>query len=99
MGLPAGATGRDRPRVLAVKGIGLNSFQKFAPAQDRRRPLRRPPNNLTIDGYAFFDVSEGPVVVFVPKLAEARWFIVQIGDAFDDVVLNVGGSREPVPRT
>ena len=38
-------------------------------------------------------------MVFVHKLAERRWYIVQRGDAFDDVFLDVGGSREPSPGT
>jgi hypothetical protein len=54
------------------------------------------PNNLTIDAHAIIDVQEGPVVVFVPKLAEPRRLIVPLGDAFD-VILNVGGSRSPAP--
>ena len=84
------------PKVLAVKGIGLNSFQKFDRLKTAEDRFVVTPNNLMIDSYTFFDVKDGPVVVFVQKLAERRWFIVQIGDAFDDVILNVGGSREPV---
>ena len=57
------------------------------------------PNNLTIDAYAIVDARDGLVVVFVHKLAERRWYIVQRGDAFDDVILDVGGSREPSPGT
>ena len=53
------------------------------------------PNNLTIDAYAIADVSRGPVVVYVPTFRQPRWFIVQLGDAFDDVILNMGGTRSP----
>ena len=52
------------------------------------------PNNLTIDAYTIVDVKDGLVVVFVHKLAERRWYIVQRGDAFDDVIVDVGGSRD-----
>ncbi len=55
------------------------------------------PNNLTIDAYAIFDTSREPVVVHVPKLDEPRWYIVQIGNAFDDVICNLGGTRPAVP--
>jgi hypothetical protein len=55
------------------------------------------PNNLTIDAYAILDLADGPVVVYVPTLDSDRWYIVQIADAFDDVILNVGGSRPHVP--
>jgi hypothetical protein len=55
------------------------------------------PNNLTIDAYAIVDVSRGPVVVYVPKFRAPRWFIVQLGDAFDDVIRNIGGTRSPMP--
>lgn len=45
------------------------------------------PNNVTIDAYGDFDVSAEPLVIFVPALAESRWYIVQIGDTFDEVTL------------
>jgi hypothetical protein len=85
------------PRALAVKGLGYNSFQRFERLKTAEDRFVVTPNNLTIDAYAIIDVKDGPLVVFVPKLAEPRWFIVQLGDAFDDVILNVGGSRQPVP--
>ena len=34
-----------------------------------------------------------PAVIFVPKLIEERWYIVQIGDHFDEIILNVGGTK------
>ena len=80
-----------------AKGIGRNSFRKFDRLKTAEDRFVVTPNNLTIDGYALLDLADGPVVMHVPKLADDRWFIVQIGDAFDDVVLNVGGSRPHVP--
>ena len=87
------------PAALAVKGIGHNSFRKFDDLKTADDKFVVTPNNLTIDGYAILDVADGPVVIHVPTLADDRWFIVQIGDAFDDVVLNVGGSRPHVPAS
>ena len=85
------------PRTLEAKGAGRNSFRKFDRLKSAEDRFVVTPNNLTIDGYALLDLADGPVVIDVPKLADERWFIVQIGDAFDDVVLNVGGSRPHVP--
>jgi hypothetical protein len=85
------------PRTLEAKVIGHNSFRKFDNLKTADDRFVVTPNNLTIDGYAILDLAAGPVVIHVPKLADDRWYIVQIGDAFDDVVLNVGGSRPRVP--
>ncbi|MGY4652550.1 DUF1254 domain-containing protein [Mycobacterium sp. URHB0021] len=85
------------PRTLAIKGVGHNSFQKFNRLKTADDRFVVTPNNLTIDGYAVLDLADGPVVIHVPELSDDRWFIVQIGDAFDDVVLNIGGSRPHVP--
>ncbi len=85
------------PSALEVKGIGHNSFRKFDRLKTAEDRFVVTPNNLTIDAYGILDVADGPVVLHVPKLGSGRWFIVQIGDAFDDVVLNIGGSRPPVP--
>ena len=84
------------PRTLEVKGIGHNSFRKFYNLKTAHDRFVVTPNNLTIDGYAILDLADGPVVIHVPNLDDDRWFIVQIGDAFDDVVL-IGGSRPHVP--
>jgi hypothetical protein len=85
------------PRTLEVKGIGHNSFRKFDRLKTADDRFVVTPNNLTVDAYAILDVANGPVVVHVPKLGTDGWFIVQITDAFDDVILNIGGSRPPIP--
>ncbi len=36
-------------------------------------------------------------MVFVPALTEPRWYLVQIGDSFDEVVHNIGGIKGPQP--
>ena len=91
-GLPASSSGGGVPAALKVKGIARNSFVKFDRLKTADDRFVVTPNNLTIDAYAIVDLGEGPLVLYVPKLGEERWFIVQIGDAFDDVAFNVGGS-------
>jgi len=83
--------------TLAAKGAGRNSLRKFDGLKTADDRFVVTPNNLTIDAYALLDLADGPVVLHVPSLVDDRWFIAQIGDAFDDVVLNVGGSRPHVP--
>jgi hypothetical protein len=96
-GYPLGHRVEAFPRALQVKGLALNSFQKFDRLKTADDRFVVTPNNLTIDAYAIYDVSRGPVVVHVPRLAEPRWYIVQFGDAFDDVIFNLGGNRPAVP--
>jgi hypothetical protein len=55
------------------------------------------PNNVTIDAYAGLDLTNEPVVIFVPNLTEPRWYLVQIGDTFDEVIRNIGGIKGPQP--
>jgi hypothetical protein len=73
---------RGFPQVLEAKGIGHNSFQKFDRLKSAVDRFVVTPNNFTIDGYAIVDLADGPVVIHVPKLADDRSFIVQVGDAF-----------------
>jgi hypothetical protein len=82
---------------LEAKGIGHNSFRKFDRLKTAEDRFVVTPNNLTIDAYAILDLAAGPVVIHVPTLDSHRWSIVQIADSFDDVILNVGGSRPHVP--
>ena len=42
-------------------------------------------------------ISRGAVVISVPALREPRWYIVQIGDMFDEIVYNIGGSKGAEP--
>ena len=55
------------------------------------------PNNVSIDSYSTADLSMEPVVLSVPAQKEERWTIAQISDFFDEVVLNVGGSKGSQP--
>ncbi len=85
------------PPTLKVQGIGPNSFQKFDRLKTAADRFVVTPNNLTIDAYAILDVSDGPVVLYVPAFSAPRYFIVQIGDVFDDVIHKVAGARPAVP--
>ena len=55
------------------------------------------PNNVSIDAYAAADLTKEPLVVRVPTLTENRWYIVQIGNYYDQIVYNIGGSKGPEP--
>lgn len=96
-GYPLAEYGRTGPEALKVGGILLNTFRKFPGLKTAKDRFVVTPNNVTIDGYAMFDVAAEPVVIFVPKLAEERWYIVQVGDHFDEIIHNVGGTKGPQP--
>ena len=49
------------------------------------------PNNVTIGAYATFEVTDEPVVIYVPALSEPRWYILQLGDFFDEIFHNIRG--------
>ena len=97
MGYPLAHRVEAFPAALQVKGIGLNSFRKFDQLKTADDRFVVTPSNLTIDAYAIWDLSRGPVVVNVPTFSKPRWFIVQLADAFDDVIHNIGGTRPAVP--
>ena len=72
-------------------------FRKYPELKTAKDKFVVTPNNVTIDAYATFNVTAEPVVVFVPALTEQRWYIVQIGDSFDEIIRNVGGTKGPQP--
>lgn len=78
----------------ATRVSGLRYFDDLKTADDR---FVVTPNNVTIDGYGTADLRTEPVVVSVPALAEDRWYIVQIGDYYDEIVHNIGGYSGPEP--
>jgi hypothetical protein len=84
---------------LKAGGVGLNSFHKFTTLKTAKDRFVVTPNNVTIDAYAIIDVSKEPVVLRVPALSEPRWYIVQMGDSFDEIFLNIGGTKGPEPGT
>jgi hypothetical protein len=95
-GFPLHEYGRTEPKAIEVGGAWLNDFRKFTELKTAKDKFVVTPNNVTIDAYGTFDVTAEPVVV-VPPLHEPRWYIVQIGDSFDEIVHNVGGTKGPQP--
>jgi hypothetical protein len=94
-GFPIRYYGEVMPKALKAGGIYLNDFRKFTALKTAKDKFVVTPNNVTIDAYSHFDVTREPVVIFVPALAEPRWYIVQIGDAFDEIIRNIGGTKGP----
>jgi hypothetical protein len=97
MGFPLQYYGAVAPGTLKVGGAYVNDFPKFTDLKTAKDRFIVTPNNVTIDGYSNFDVTNEPLVVFVPKLPEPRWYIVQIGDSFDEIIHNVGGIKGEQP--
>src|SRR6185312_12825578 len=83
--------------ALKAGAVGLNYYRKFSDLKTAADKFVNTPNNVSIDAYAAGDLGAEPLVVSVPPLRENRWTIVQIGDYYDQVVTNVGGSRGPAP--
>jgi hypothetical protein len=95
-----------RPLVLYLKtlydgakvgGVGINYYRKYSALKTAKDRFVNTPNNVSIDGYCAADLRVEPLVVKVPPIEENRWYIVQIGDYFDEVVYNIGGSKGPEP--
>jgi hypothetical protein len=82
---------------LKANAVGLNYFRKFPNLKTAEDRFVNTPNNVSIDGYAVADLTNEPMVVSVPTINEKRWYIVQIGDYYDQVVYNIGGSKGPEP--
>ena len=85
------------PKSVKVGGVYVNDFRKFPDLKTAKDRFVVTPNNVTIDGYCTFDVTDEPFVIFVPKLSAPRWYIVQIGDTYDEIIHNVGGVKGEQP--
>jgi hypothetical protein len=96
-GYPLRFYGGMVPGAVKVGGSFVNDFRKFTDVKTAKDRFVVTPNNVTIDGYCNFDTTDEPVVVFVPKLSAPRWYIVQIGDSFDEIIHNVGGIKGEQP--
>jgi hypothetical protein len=96
-GFPLHYYSRSTPKSVEVGGSYINDFRKYPELKTAKDKFVVTPNNVTIDAYGTFDVTAEPVVVFVPALTEARWYIVQIGDSFDEIIRNVGGTKGQQP--
>ena len=84
---------------LKVGAVDVNNFRKYTELKTAKDRFVVTPNNVTIDAYAAFDVTDEPVVIYVPALSEARWYIVQLGDFFDEIFHNIGGTKGQQPGT
>jgi hypothetical protein len=82
---------------LKAGAVGLNYFRKFSDLKTAADKFVNTPNNVSIDAYAAGDLSGEPLVVNVPPIKENRWYIVQVGDYYDQVVYNIGGRRGAEP--
>lgn len=77
--------------------VGVNYYRKFSDLKTAADKFVNTPNNVSIDGYAVAALVNEPVVLSVPPIKDNRWSIVQIGDYFDEVVYNIGGSKGGEP--
>jgi hypothetical protein len=84
---------------LKVGASDINNFRKYTELKTAKDRFVVTPNNVTIDAYAAFDVTDEPVVIYVPALPEPRWYIVQLGDFFDEIFHNIGGTKGQQPGT
>jgi hypothetical protein len=82
---------------LKAKAVALNSFRKYPALKTAKDRFVVTPNNVTIDGYGVCDLKDEPAVIFVPKLTEERWYIVQLGDYYDEIFHNIGGTKGQQP--
>ena len=92
-GFPLHYYSRSTPKSVEVGGSYINDFRKYTELKTAKDRFVVTPNNVTIDAYGTFDVTAEPVVIFVPALTEPRWYIVQVGDSFDEIIRNIGGTR------
>ncbi|MDX0570777.1 DUF1214 domain-containing protein [Sinorhizobium medicae] len=96
-GFPLYYYSRSTPKSVEVGGTFINDFRKYSELKTAKDRFVVTPNNVTIDAYATLDLTVEPVVIFVPSLSQPRWYIVQIGDSFDEIVRNIGGTKGAEP--
>lgn len=75
----------------------LNYLHKFSALKTAADRYVNTPNNVSIDAYGNAFLRNEPVVISVSATSQARWYIVQIGDMFDEIVYNIGGLKGPEP--
>ncbi len=104
VGVQAALWGRPFPEYLhsidgAIKAgaANVNYLHRFSALKTAADRYVNTPNNVSIDAYGNADLGTEPVVISVASLREPRWYIVQIGDMFDEIVYNIGGSRGAEP--
>jgi hypothetical protein len=96
-GMPLVMDGVTLAAGLKADAVYINDFRKFDTLKTAKERFVVTPNNVTIDAYGAADVSREPQVIFVPKLSAPRWYIVQVGDYYDEVIHNIGGTKGEQP--
>jgi hypothetical protein len=87
----------NEPKAVEVGGAYINDFRRYTELKTAADRFVVTPHNITIDAYATLDLIAEPVMIFVPTLQDQRWYIVQIGDSFDETVRSVGDTKGPQP--
>jgi hypothetical protein len=96
-GMPLVMDGLTAAAGIRADAAYINDFRKFDTLKTAKERFVVTPNNVTIDAYGIADLSHEPQVVFVPKLNAPRWYLVQIGDYYDEVIHNIGGTKGEQP--
>ncbi|MBO3275667.1 DUF1254 domain-containing protein [Pseudomonas schmalbachii] len=84
-------------KTLRNGAVGWNDFRRYSQLKTAKDRTIVTPNNVTIDAYARLDLTQEPMVVHVPALVEPRWYLVQVGNMFDEMTRNIGGIRGQQP--
>jgi hypothetical protein len=79
-------------RGIKAGGADENYWHKFAKLKAAADRFVVTPNNVSIGAYGEANLAVEPVVISVPAWREDRWYIVQLGDKFDEIVRNIGGA-------
>ncbi len=83
--------------ALKADATNISYWHKFSDLKTAADRFIVTPNNVSIDAYGIADLSKEPAVISVPILKEKRWYIVQIGNMYDEIITNIGGSKGPQP--
>jgi hypothetical protein len=96
-GRPLAESLQTHGAALKMGGSCLSYLRRFETLKTAADKFINTPNNVSIDCYGTADLTSEPVVLSVPAQKDGRWTIAQIGDFFDEIVHNVGGSKGSQP--
>ena len=94
-GYPLACTARAGEAAVRTGASHVNTFRRIPKLKTAADRCAVRPDDVTVDAHGWLDLRDGPVVLHVPALTERRWYIVQIGDTFDEVATNIGGIKGP----